>query len=274
MSSVISLEGLMSNISGDNRAIAILKVEYNNNVYDWKIYVDPNVDITEFIKNCNSVVEAQIDGKEAEWAALNPKTRTITDPFTNEEKVVDIPKEEIVQPEIPDYKFLRKSAYPEIGDQLDALWKGYATPSFTDMQLALYDAKIRFPKGISQDDKLNSIKTYVWNKIMAIRQKVLEGGAKLSVNGEIKWFNSDTFSRTQWLGMVVLGDNLPPNITWKTMDGSFVTLNPSLVKEVFTAIMTKEIMTFGNSAVLYNEVMTSSDPLSVDINKGWPESYE
>lgn len=274
MTSKISLEGLMSDPGGDNRALALLKVDYNGQTYDWQIYIDRGVDLSEFIGNCNAQIEAQIDAKEQEWAELDPKTRTITDPLSNEERTIPIDKSEIVRPDIPDYKAQRRQAYPDVGDQLDAVWKGYATKHFTDMQMLIYDTKIQFPKGASKSDKLESIRADTWNKVIALRQRVIEGGAAVTVDGVEKWFNSDAFSRTQWLGMMLLGPTLPPGISWRTMDGTLVTLTPGLVQQVFSAIMTKEVLAFGHGTALYQEIMASNDPTTIDIQQGWPDSYQ
>jgi len=42
------------------------------------------------------------------------------------------------------YKELRRSAYPSIGDQLDALWKG--GDALADMQAKIMAVKAQFPK--------------------------------------------------------------------------------------------------------------------------------
>lgn len=44
-----------------------------------------------------------------------------------------------------DYRELRRSAYPPIEDQLDALWKGGA--ALEEMQKRIADVKAKYPKG-------------------------------------------------------------------------------------------------------------------------------
>ena len=57
-----------------------------------------------------------------------------------------ISKEEIVKPSIPDYYALRRSEYPSLGDQLDAVWKGTASQAFLDMQAKIALVKAKYPK--------------------------------------------------------------------------------------------------------------------------------
>ena len=141
----ISLEGLMSPGGDETRALALLKVEHNGLTYDWQAFVPPNTDLTTFIAQSESAIKAQIDAKEAAWAALTPKTREVTDPLTGETKTVPIEKSEIVRPDIPDYYAKRRAEYPSLGDQLDALWKG--GDAQTAMQAQIAAVKAKYPKG-------------------------------------------------------------------------------------------------------------------------------
>lgn len=139
----VSLEGLQSGIEGEERAIAILKVDHNGQTYDWQVYVPVGVDLSDFINNCGARVGAEIDAKEAAWVVA-PKTREIEDPFTGEKTTVDVDKSEVVRPEIPDYYAKRRAEYPSLGEQLDALWKGGEA---MDAMLAKVQAvKSRYPK--------------------------------------------------------------------------------------------------------------------------------
>ena len=141
----ISLEGLMSPGGDETRALAMLKVDHNGLTYDWQAFVPPNTDLTTFIAQSESAIKAQIDAKEAAWAALTPKTREVTDPITGETTTVPIEKSEIVRPDIPDYYAKRRAEYPSLGDQLDALWKG--GDAQTAMQSQIAAVKAKYPKG-------------------------------------------------------------------------------------------------------------------------------
>ena len=62
---MISLEGLQSGVAGEDRAIAILKVEHNGQTYDWMTFVPPNTDLATYIADSESRVKAEIDAKTA-----------------------------------------------------------------------------------------------------------------------------------------------------------------------------------------------------------------
>jgi hypothetical protein len=129
---------------GEDRAIAILKVEHNGQTYDWQRYVPAGVDLSDFINGLGPSVGAEIDAKEAEWAALTPKTRESLDPMTGETITVDIDKSEVVRPDSPDYYAKRRVEYPALGDQLDAQWKG--GDAATAMQARIQAVKANNPK--------------------------------------------------------------------------------------------------------------------------------
>lgn len=140
----VSLEGLQSGMAGEDRAIAILKVNHNGQTYDWQIYVPVGVNLSDFINGSTARLGAEIDAKEAAWTALTPKTREIEDPITGKKQTVDIDKSEIVHPEIPDYYAKRRAEYPSVGDQLGAQWKGGQEAA--DMQAKIQAVKDKYPK--------------------------------------------------------------------------------------------------------------------------------
>ena len=141
---MISLEGIASNLANEERGLAYLKVEHNGQTYDWQIFVPPGADLSAYISSQEAAIEADIDAKEAAWAALTPKTREIPDPFGGAPTVVDIDKSEIVRPDIPDYYAKRRAEYPSLGDQLDALWKG--GDAATEMAAKIAAVKVKYPK--------------------------------------------------------------------------------------------------------------------------------
>ena len=140
----ISLEGLMSPGGQETRALAMVKVEHNGQTYDWQMFIPEGVSLSEYVTNAEATVKAQIDAKEAAWTALTPKTREIEDPMTGETITQDIPKDEIVRPDIPDYYAKRRAEYPSIGDQLDAFWKG--GDEATAMLAKIQAVKDKYPK--------------------------------------------------------------------------------------------------------------------------------
>jgi len=140
---MISLEGIASNLANEERGLAYLKVEHNGQTYDWQLFIPQGVDLSAYIASKEAAIYADIDAKEAAWAAA-PKTREITDPMTNEVRTVDIDKSEVVRPDNPDYYALRRAEYPALGEQLDALWKGGDAAAAMAAQILAVKAK--YPK--------------------------------------------------------------------------------------------------------------------------------
>ena len=140
----VSLEGIQSGVTGEDRAIAILKVNHNGQNYDWQIFVPVGANLSDFINGCATRVGLEVDAKEAAWAALTPKTREVPDFITGKTTTQAIDKSEVVRPDIPDYYAQRRTAYPSVGEQLGAQWKGgsYATA----MQAKIQDVKDLYPK--------------------------------------------------------------------------------------------------------------------------------
>ena len=139
---MISLEGLQSGVTGEDRAIAILKVEHNGQTYDWMTFVLPNTDLATYIADSETRIKAEIDAKEAAWTALTPKTREIEG--INGTETVAIDKSEIVRADNPDYYASRRAEYPTLADQLDAMWKG--GDAMTAMAAKIAAVKQKYPK--------------------------------------------------------------------------------------------------------------------------------
>jgi hypothetical protein len=142
----IELTGIYTPALPETRDLAYLRVIHNNTEYAWQAYVPRGVDIGAYIASIETKVKAEIDAREAEWVQLDPKHREIVDPFSGEPFLAPIDKSEIVKPEIPDYYAKRRDAYPAIGDQLDAIWKGTDSPEFTNLLERIAAVKAQFPK--------------------------------------------------------------------------------------------------------------------------------
>jgi hypothetical protein len=145
MNVTISLEGLRSLDAPETRVLADIAVTYNSIVYNWQVYIPTNTtNLGDFLQSISGLITADIDEKEAIWAALTPKTRTID---TGMDSItVAINKSEIVKATIPDYYALRRAAYPSILDQIGALWKGPKDPDYIAMQQAIETVKNNIPK--------------------------------------------------------------------------------------------------------------------------------
>lgn len=138
---MISLEGLQSGVTGEDRAIAILKVEHNSQTYDWMTFVPPDTDLATYIAASEGRIKAEIDAKEALWAA-SPKMREVEG--INGTETVAIDKSEIVCADNPDYYAKRRAEYPALGDQLDAVWKG--DDAMAAMAAKIAAVKAKYPK--------------------------------------------------------------------------------------------------------------------------------
>ena len=138
---MISLEGLQSGVTDEDRAIAILKVEHNGQTYDWMTFVPPDTDLATYIAASEARIKAEIDAKEALWAA-SPKMREVDG--INGKETIAIDKSEIVRADNPDYYASRRAAYPALADQLDAMWKG--ADAMTAMAAKIAAVKAKYPK--------------------------------------------------------------------------------------------------------------------------------
>jgi len=107
-----------------------------------------------------------------------------------------------------------------------------------------------------------------WADIKAFRDQQKNGG--VMVDG--KWFHTDADSRIQWLGLFMLGQNVPP-IQWKTMDGTFVTMTPTLAGSVFQAIVAGDSADFANAEDHRLAMEASATPESYDYSTGWRQVY-
>lgn len=88
-----------------------------------------------------------------------------------------------------------------------------------------------------------------------------------------KWIHTDTYSRTQWMGMVMMGAGIPA-IDWTTMDGTSVTTSQALAGQVFQGTAQLDAQLFGYAKALITQVEAAADPASVDITVGWPATFE
>lgn len=110
----------------------------------------------------------------------------------------------------------------------------------------------------------------IWEQIKAIRdRKTQQGGYKVGSN----WYHSDTFSRTQQIGLTIMGAAMPAGIMWKTMAGGFVQMTPTLAQQIFAAAGAQDAALFGYAEQLKAQVDAAADPASVNITAGWPETF-
>lgn len=110
----------------------------------------------------------------------------------------------------------------------------------------------------------------VWNLIKAERdRRIQSGGYKVGA----KWFHSDTFSRTQQMGLVMMGANIPVGTQWKTMDGSTVTMTQTLAGQIFGTAAASDIAIFEAAETHRVAMEASADPATYDFSTGWPKAF-
>ena len=100
------------------------------------------------------------------------------------------------------------------------------------------------------------------SKLKQIRDELTENGG-CEVGG--KWFHTDVKSKQQQMALAMAGVLLPDNLMWKTMDGSFVLMTPTLAGEIFSAQMAREAAIFGICEAKQNDDTPVAD--------GWPARY-
>lgn len=162
---------------------------------------------------------------------------------------------------------------PEI-DQSPALgqYERYGTETLTavDGVVIVTRAVVPWGEGEIVSDLTNK-RSNIWSRIKQIRDtKTQQGGYK----AQGKWFHSDTFSRSQQIGLVIMGSSIPAGLQWKTMDGSFVEMTLALAQDVFQAAALQDNLLFSYAEQLNQQVQASASPDSIDISQGWPETYK
>lgn len=119
---------------------------------------------------------------------------------------------------------------------------------------------------------LKGIRERLWEKIKNRRDEVKNNGGCL-VQG--KWYHTDTDSKQQQIALVIMGANIPANLQWKTLDGSFVTMTQALASELFAAQVMREQVIFGlaesKRAAIAN--MTIEQLEAYDVLDGFPQEY-
>lgn len=91
-----------------------------------------------------------------------------------------------------------------------------------------------------------------------------------------KWFHSDVFSRTQFLGLNGMGANIPAGLKWKTMDGTFVDMTPELASQVFQAAAAQDIAIFAaceSHKAALQAAVDVDEVAAYDWTVGWPEVF-
>jgi hypothetical protein len=142
-----------------------------------------------------------------------------------------------------------------------------------NFQLGMYDTLPEGHSWVEHVDTLDIARQAAWIGVKAERERLSnDGGYKVTVNGTVKWFHSDSTSQRQQMSLVLLGANVPA-VQWKTMDGSKVTMTQALASQIFQAGVSQGMAIFAAGEAHYSAIKLSLDPASYDFSNGWPEVY-
>lgn len=89
-----------------------------------------------------------------------------------------------------------------------------------------------------------------------------------------KWFHSDQRSKTQQMGLMLMGAGMPVGLQWKTMDGSFVTMTTTLAQQIFAAAAAADQAVFAACEIHIAAMMASPAPHLYNWQTGWPQTYQ
>lgn len=118
---------------------------------------------------------------------------------------------------------------------------------------------------------IEAVQDGIWVAIKAERdRRTQEGGYQVGDH----WFHSDTLSRIQQLGLVLLGENMPQGVQWKTLTGEFVPMTPQLAQQVFAAAAASDIAVFAAAEAHKAAMLASADPAAYDFSAGWPPVFQ
>ena len=113
-------------------------------------------------------------------------------------------------------------------------------------------------------------KAAAWERIKAKRDNLgSTGGYKV---GD-KWFHSTVESRIQNLGLIAIGANVPADLDWKTMDGSFIQMTPALAGQVFAAAVAQDLALFAAGEAHRAAMEAAADPSVYDFSGDWPVAF-
>ena len=116
---------------------------------------------------------------------------------------------------------------------------------------------------------LTALRAAHWEDIKRERDRRTQQGG-YQVAG--KWYHSDTFSRTQQMGLVMMGAGIPGGLQWKTMDGSFVTMTQTLASQVFSAAAASDAALFARAEQI--KAAMEADPVNFSLaSQTWPAVF-
>lgn len=120
-------------------------------------------------------------------------------------------------------------------------------------------------------------KKLIWEEIKKERERILQSGVKMIVNGEPKWFHTDITSQISYdRAKVYLENHKDEHITWKTMDNTFVQIGlqelNDLTNHIF--IVGQRVFQIAETKKHKLDSLTDLNLIdSFDIKSDWGEIY-
>ena len=113
-----------------------------------------------------------------------------------------------------------------------------------------------------------------WKSIKAERDRRASLGVKVGLH----WFHGDQKSRTQQVGLVLLGSNIPAGLQWKTLTLTpppvFVPMTQALAQAIVAATAASDSAIFSAAEAHRIAMEASAAPQDYDFTVGWPTSIE
>lgn len=143
-------------------------------------------------------------------------------------------------------------------------------PSIYD-NIVIEDGSAELPsKEVLDNFAIDIARESAWKRIQAERDLRKGGGVHVGAN----WFHSDDTSRIQQIALTMLGSNLPPGIMWKTMQGTFVSMTPTLAMQIFQSIIAQDQKIFAQAEYhRQHMILDGNDPDVYDYSSGWPQTF-
>lgn len=120
-------------------------------------------------------------------------------------------------------------------------------------------------------------KQLIWEEIKKEREKKLQSGVKMIINGEPKWFHTDVTSQLSYdRAKNYLDAHRDERVTWKTMDNTFVQIGLQDLIDLTDHIFVTGQKIFQIAEQKKHELDSLTDPVlidSFDIKSGWGEVY-
>jgi hypothetical protein len=148
----------------------------------------------------------------------------------------------------------------------DLTWAGYEDHAFLTEQDAL-------DCGVSAES-ITQQKTFsadaVWEEIQAeCTRRTLHGGVLVGDT----WFQTDSDSRSKYLGMKLMGNDLSASAQWKTLNGNLKSLTPQVITDIINAITVSDQALMMAAEAKKIELFASSSPATYLVTSGWPISF-